>query len=406
MDTRYLHPQIAELWSPEWTYEAWFKIERAVLTEQLRLKLLPECAEHDTLTILTGEVQPNFRDGWNLTGIRAYEEQDKHDVAALVRWLRDWYGEPHGRWLHHGLTSSDLVDTTQGMRFRRMEDLLWGLRHELVTQLRSWEDSRAMVVGRTHGEPAEPMTMGMRAAHWAELIRPALAQLGGDTEGMQVCKLSGPVGSFAHNSPKIEAAVAAKFGLKAQGRGASQIVPRNSLARWANSASELVQACAKIGVDVRLMLLLGEAGEIRPAGQVGSSSMAHKTNPIRAEQLTGLVRLAAGYASMLQPVDLWLERDISHSCVERVAVPDLWHVVFHAIKQTTELLRTLLVNDTRDSLERNANKLYVHHNTLRCVRDGMDMEPAREHALQVDVESYDIEGDMRRDFAANYPKRG
>lgn len=406
MDTRYWHPQVAWLWDKQWTYEAWWRIEQAATRARLNLDLIEARWAPDAAVLLTNTPQPNFENPETIALIDEREGIVKHDVAAFLEFMREWWGEPHARWIHFGLTSSDIVDTAQGLRFKAMQSTLVPTLMELLGQAERWLKSDAMVLGRTHGVAAEPTAMKVRAAHWVALLQPAIRQLLSDTERMRLVKLSGPVGTYAHTPPEIEQAVANELGLVALAFGGSQIVPRGNLGRWANSAAELVQACAKVAMDLRLMTAFGEVLPGQTEGQIGSSSMPHKNNPIRAEQVTGMARLAAGYASMLQPLDLWLERDISHSCVERVVVPDMWHVVFHAAEQTARLLDETTLNLTMIdlNLENKANAAYTHHATLAAIEDGMAWKEAREFGLTCDIESYNLTQDAERDFMSNYPK--
>ena len=400
MDKRYQHPMVTELWGPVWTYGMWWRIERETARAQANLRIIDQHEAH----ALTTEFQPPFD---AVVGrIQEIEATTKHDVAAFLQYMREWWGEPHARWIHYGLTSSDLVDTAQAARFRLLMVPLSTCWDGLREAIDPWIINNTPVLGRTHGQPAEPTAIRMRAMHWWSPMRVAYRNLVAATRDMRVMKLSGPVGTFAHNPPEIEGAVALALRLDAQGTGASQIVPRYALAHWANAASEFVRCCSKVAIDLRLMNLLGEVRMPQAAGQVGSSSMAHKVNPIQAEQIGGLARLAAGYASMLQSMDLWLERDISHSCVERVAVPDLWHVLLHTMKQTTELLNhsELVLFKIQDNLELNANAAYVSRTTYAGIRDGMSWEEAREYGEDIDVEEYDLPGAVQRDFLSNYPQ--
>lgn len=381
MDPRYQHPQVTELWSPAWTYDAWWRIETETLRAQRRSWLDGQNAEMAGSAKLLTWLEGCHVQGEAAGEIQAIERRTHHDVAAFLEWLRLGSPGDSGRWIHYGLTSSDLVDTAQALRFRALEGTLHSAMSELYESLAWYIDVQTPVLGRTHGQPAEPMPLMARATHWWELIWYAHADLRLATERMQRMKLSGPVGQFAHNTPEVEAAVAAALKLEPQGAGSSQIVPRVHLSHWADAAARLAAACAKVAMDVRLMLLLGEVKEKRPEGQVGSSSMAHKTNPIRAEQITGMQRLAAGYASMLRPLDLWLERDISNSSVERVAVPDLWHTTFHVIHQTTRLLRSLDFGQLPlDALAKAKHLPFVHTATLEGIQDGLTVEQARHRA--------------------------
>lgn len=397
MDIRYRHPLVTALWEPEWTYAAWWSVERAVLIAQLELGVIDD---PDAARMLRSDTQPSFGPDV-VQSIRGIEARTRHDVAAFVEFMRGWWGEPLERWIHFGLTSSDVVDTAQGLRFRTLTPVLEEMARCLMREAEYWQCDTRPILGRTHGQPAEPTAVGVRAAHWGALLAPACRTFVSDTRCMQMAKLSGPVGTYAHNPPAVERHVAQALRLRAA-LGASQIAPRGNLGRWANSAAELAHACAKVAMDIRLMNLTDEAYEPQEDGQVGSSSMAHKNNPIRAEQITGLARVAAGYASMLQPLDLWLERDISHSSVERIAVPGLWHAILHILEQTATLLQTVELRDFKlqDNLELNANAVYTSFKTVEAVRDGMGAAEARKFALDVDI---DAMGDVKRHFLSNYP---
>jgi adenylosuccinate lyase len=383
MDPRYQHPRVTELWSPAWTYQAWWEVERAVAKAQVeQIKLDPDKAEQlEAMRILAHGLQPAF-DADGIAEIQRIEGRTRHDVAAFLEYVRMWFGEPHARWIHFGLTSSDVVDTAQGMRFRELEKLVSVYMSSLEGAIGDWLSSRQIVSGRTHGQPAEPISMGMRAAHWCRMFNTAQDRLAASIQDMQWAKTSGPVGNYAHNGPWIESKVANLLGLASYGQGATQIIPRTHLAEWAGAAAGMVQVCAKIALDIRLMLFSNEGREQRPVGQVGSSSMAHKKNPIVAEQIGGMARLAAGYASMLQPLDVWLERDISHSSVERVAVPDLWHVLLRALHRTDYLLGQFQTGYRADlRLSSDLGVLTVHRRTLEAVKGGLPIDEARDRAL-------------------------
>lgn len=344
MDTRYSHPEITRLWSPEWTYQTWLLVERNTLAAQLNTPGHPLTRETEAAGLLAQLDSSQFL--WTsraVDEIRRVEARTKHDVVAFLEWFRPQMGEK-GKWLHWGLTSSDVVDTTQGIRFENVRATYLLELRGLTAELDRLAADRSPLLARTHGQVAEPTQLFVRVNHWrANLLYWAnLLQL--SVRAVATCKLSGPVGTYTHNSPEVEARVAESFGLTPVGGGASQIAPRASLAAWASHAAGVVEACGKIALDVRLMKLTGEAFSSNLDGQVGSSAMPHKKNPIREEQIGGMVRLARGYAQALQPLDGWLERDIAHSSVERVAVPDLWHVLLHTIKATRSFLATLDVD--------------------------------------------------------------
>lgn len=380
MDTRYSHPQVAALWSTEWTYDTWLRIERITLAAQIEYKVIPEanCNEAAQLMRTEPEVAPEHA----VEDIARIERRTKHDVAAFLEWVRSHYPPEVGRWLHFGLTSSDVVDTAQGIRFRAMHPTALGALGNLMSALSEKTLDDTALIGRTHGQPAELITMRTRAYGWLSLLATGAADLSRDTSRVGVCKMSGTVGTYAHNPPEIEQQVARTFKLRPHGPGATQIATRASLAAWAASANNVVQACAKIAHDIRLMGLLGETAPVLADGQVGSSAMAHKVNPIQAEQIAGMARLASGYAMMLADLGTWLERDISMSSVERIAVPDLWHVTLHTIVQTTKLIQGMKLDcpQIEDQIRHTPN-LLVHTKTLDLVRGGYHIDEARRLAM-------------------------
>lgn len=403
MDTRYLHPQVTELWSLGWTYGAWLKIEELTLEAQLAIGVIQD----ETVKELLDWLQRIYINEGEVANIAHIEETTKHDVVAFLTRIRGAREKEDARWLHFGLTSSDLVDTTQGMRFRKMHNTVLSSMGTLVSEVNRLVRNDTPVLGRTHGQVAEPMTMRARAYGWLAELEIGVTELSRRTSRMGVCKLSGPVGTYAHNPPEVELQVAAELGLRPHGPGATQIASRAPLAAWASAANLVVQTCAKIAHDVRLMTLVGETKTRMADGQVGSSSMAHKENPIRAERIRGLARMAAGYASMLTDLSsTWLERDIAHSCVERVAVPDLWHVTMFCIEQTCQVLRELEVEWPGDC----PGEAHISWLTLRYIEQGHSIEEARQLALiQGTVHPLDARYDqnMQRPsptvFMANYP---
>lgn len=401
MHPRYAHPQVTTLYSDDWTYAAWFEIERTVLRAQFGLGIVDI---PPTSALLNTEPEIDDR---AISDISIYEAKMKHDVAAFVAWLRDWYGEPGGRWIHFGLTSSDLVDTAQGMRFKKMGFPLATAADELTDAVSYRRHDQTVMLGRTHGQPAQPTTMAIRAAGWLTGIYVSVNDLMRNTRVMQVAKISGPVGTYNWGAtPEVERMVARDLLLTHNGPGATQITNRGYLSAWADSAARVVEACAKIAMDIRLLTMTGEAYEPHTDGQVGSSSMAHKNNPIRAEQITGLARVARSFATMLAPIDLWLERDISNSSVERIAVPDLWHVTMHAMEQTTKLVTELRLNDAIVDmrLEDNANAAFTMHTQMQAIMDGMSYADAREFTLTHDFELPDTAELARTTHLAWYPK--
>lgn len=401
MDTRYSHPIVAMLWSPAWTYGAWRDIERATLCAQLDQENHPVRVA-DVGSSLVPRLNSLEFNAAHVVEIQAVERLTKHDVAAFLEWLRARCG-PSGRWLHYGLTSSDVVDTAQALRFKAMHEPFLNAVTGLVHRLVSTTANRQAVIGRTHGQVAEMMQMRARARHWLGLVEYAMVAVNRTMYDMQRCKLSGPVGTYAHNGPEVEKATARILGLMPHGPGASQIASRAPLAAWASGMAQLAGACSKIATDIRLMRMTGEAMGLNDPGQIGSSAMAHKVNPIREEQIGGLARLAQGYASMLQPIDGWLERDLVHSSVERVAVPDLWHVVLRLLEQAALAVSRLTIdNDRVADLAGQTNDVMISTATLDRLAEGMDIDQARADALATAPRPIDPDR-VARKAMARYP---
>jgi adenylosuccinate lyase len=404
MIPRYAHPAVTRLWSDEWTFAAWLQIESLVLDRQRAYGLGPEAETNELAQALHERLTPYFEQSM-AASIRYVERTETHhEVAAFLSWLRSRVGDS-GKWLHFGLTSSDLVDTAQAMRFKSLHPVYLDAASNLLRCLARLVEDDTPMLGRTHGQPAEPTSMRARAMHWISTVEHPLQGVSRMTKAGQIMKLSGPVGTFAHNPPELEVDVAVALGLIPLGPGASQIVPRSPLAMWASSAATMVEAMAKIALDLRLLELSEEVSWPRAGKHVGSSAMPHKNNPIEAEQMAGFARLAAGYAAMLQPLGVWLERDISNSSVERVAVPDLWHILLTSMTRMCALLESMETRPfaIKENLGNRASEAWSHKATLDAIRDGESYEDARDQGLNLEVESYDVMGDARW-FMRQYPK--
>jgi adenylosuccinate lyase len=398
MIPRYSHPTVADVHSAAEIYGQWLDVERAVLYHQRAIGHLPASKTEATMRALS-ELQI---DDEAVAQIEAVEAVTHHDVAAFLQWIRAHV--PDGQWVHFGLTSSDVVDTAMGMRFQRLHRPLLMELGSLTSALAQMTQQTQPMTGLTHGQPAEPTSLRARAWHWLAYVETPIVELSKLTRRMQICKLSGPVGTYAHNPSEIEVRVAMDLELIPMGPGASQIVPRSTLSLWAGAAATLLSAYSKIATDLRLLAMRGEAFWPRAETHVASSAMAHKNNPIEAEQMVGFAQMARGFAAMLAPLDLWLERDISHSSVERVAVPDLWHLVFTATRRMTSMLEAVHFRPEiiGYGIEQDSNALWTHQHTLDAIRDGMGYTEARDFATNFDTETYDAVGDAVR-FMDNYP---
>ncbi|MGH9087917.1 MAG: adenylosuccinate lyase [Acidimicrobiales bacterium] len=341
MIRRYSPPDVAALFDDEARLAMWLEVELLAVEGQARLGVVPAeaaaaCRERAPV------VDAAF--------VEAVEEREKvtdHDVAAFVDVVQGRIGQPEGSWVHFGLTSSDVVDTAQCATLVKAADLLLGASDELVAALRARAEELidAPVTGRTHGMHAEPTTFGAKFALWALQADRDRQRLRAARARLAVGKLSGAVGTYSNIDPSVEAYVCESLGLEPV--PATQVIARDRHA-------EYLYACASVGATVELVATevrhlarseVGEAEEPFGTGQKGSSAMPHKRNPILSERLSGLARVLRGYAGAgLEDVALWHERDISHSSVERIVLPDASLLACYVLRRATGLVSGLVLH--------------------------------------------------------------
>jgi adenylosuccinate lyase len=380
MIERYTRPEMAALWSEESRLQRWLEVELAwveVLAER------GEVPPADAQTL-----RANAR--INPARMREIEAVTRHDVIAFVSSVTEALGE-EGRWLHLGLTSSDVVDTALAMQLRDVAALLLGsldlLRAVVRAQAVAHRDT--VMIGRTHGMHAEPTTFGLKCAGWYTELGRQRRRLLAAREEIAVGKLSGAVGTFANADPAVEAAVLQRLGLRPEAI-ATQVVPRDRHATFFTTLAGLAGTCERIAVEIRHLQRteVGEAAEPFGKGQKGSSAMPHKRNPILAENVTGLARLVRGYAvAALENVALWHERDISHSSVERVIAPDATIALDFMLNRMAGLVRNLEVRPEAmaANLARTQGAIFSEQVLLALVRAGARRDEAygwiQRHAL-------------------------
>jgi len=338
---RYSLPEISALFTDEARFGAWLEVEVLAVEAWARLGVVPR---EDAIAI-------RERAGFDVAAIHEREQVTDHDVAAFVDVVQERVGPPAGTWLHYGLTSSDVVDTALALQMTRAVDLLSGaaaqLEHAVAKRAREFRDTPT--VGRTHGIHAEPTTFGAKLALWALQVRRDRERLARARATIAVGKLSGAVGTYSNVDPAVERFVCERLGL--QPVPATQVLPRDRHA-------EVMYACASIGATVESFALeirhlqrteLREAEEpFREGEQKGSSAMPHKRNPIKSEQLCGLARvLRANLQAALEDVALWHERDISHSSVERIIVPDSLVLAYYVLVKFRQVVEGLRVYPER-----------------------------------------------------------
>jgi adenylosuccinate lyase len=336
---RYISKEMSEIWSDPSKHDTWARVEIEVMKAQGKRGIV----DADLWRALELVVVPSPPQ------VTAQEQALKHDVMAFLEaWRRNTDNREIHRWLHYGLTSSDVVETGQAVLISRANWLIADAGYNLLESLirHAFEHKNTMRSGRTHGQTAEPTTWGYRVADFAFGISRGLDRLAWSCGGVQTAHISGPLGNYAHVPRSVELDVAKALGLEAPD-SATQVLMRDSLGAWAYSLASLVSICEAFALEVRhgQRSEMQELFEGRSAGQEGSSSMPHKENPITSEKICGLARMARAYVMPItEGIALWHERDISHSSVERIAVPDLCAITEHVLQQTNELVKNLRVN--------------------------------------------------------------
>ncbi len=344
MIQRYQLKEMASLFTDEARLSTFVEIELLALEAQAKLGLV-----NSSYATQAREKAPVVDQEFvNLVNER--EKITDHDVAAFVDVLQDKIGEPAGPYIHHGLTSSDVVDTALSLTLARAGQLLIEATHDLVLALKTKaiEHRNTYCLGRTHGIHAEPTTFGVKMALLCFQIDRDLNRLKEATKQMSVAKLSGAVGTYSNLSPEVEAYVAEALGLEPV--PANQVIARDRHSQYLYAIASLGSGIEAIATEIR-HLQRSEVSEVLEPfreGQKGSSAMPHKRNPILSERLVGIARVLRGYlVSGLENISLWHERDISHSSVERIVLPDASMLSYYAVKKATYLIENMTVNKER-----------------------------------------------------------
>ena len=341
MIQRYASKEMQSIWSDENKYATWAAIEIEVMKSQGRFEFGLEVELWRALELVLVPSPDQ---------VARHEEQLKHDVMAFLEaWRCNTDNREIHRWLHFGLTSSDVVETGQAVLLSEANWLIANAGYQLleafVDHALKYKDTKR--TGRTYGQFAEPTTWGYRVADFALAVSRGLDRLAEASDGVQTAHISGPLGNNAHVPRGVELDVAKKFRLNAS-TSATQVLMRDSLGAWAYSLASLVSICEAFALEVRH----GQRSEVKElfegmsARQEGSSSMPHKQNPITSEKICGLAKMARAYVMPItEGIALWHERDISHSSVERIALPDLCAITEHVLVETFKLVRDLRVNE-------------------------------------------------------------
>jgi adenylosuccinate lyase len=375
MIDRYSLPEIAEIFSDRSKFARYLEIELLATEAQAKLGVVPQ-TDAQTCRAKAPHVDDTF-----VQQVAERELVTDHDVAAFVDVVQSAIGMPAGAWIHHGLTSTDVVDTAWCWMLKDGAELILGAMNELVSKLQELAQQHrdSVMIGRTHGIHAEPTTFGVKVALWALQVDRDRARMRAAREAIAVCKLSGAVGTYSNISPDVEAHVAKSLGLVAV--PATQVVARDRHAEFLWACASLGSTVEAIAVELR-HLQRTEVSEVREgfkAGQKGSSAMPHKRNPISAETLTGLSRvLRSNLQTGLQNVALWHERDISHSSAERIVLPDSAMLAYYITKRLTKVLANLEVDSQRmlDNLDSSFGVVFSQPVLLALVDSGLSRDDA------------------------------
>ncbi len=370
---RYTHPEMGRIWSEQRRYETWLQVEIAAAHAMADAGIVPAEAVKDL----------EAKAGVDIARIEEIEKTTQHDVIAFTTAVAERVG-PSARWLHFGLTSSDVVDTAQAIQMREACDLILAdldaLSQAIAT--RAEEHRLTPMIGRTHGVHAEPMTFGLKLALWYAEVKRSITRVQRARTTVAVGKISGAVGTFAHLDPSIEAEVCRRLGLE-PAPISSQVIQRDRHAELLTALAITAASLEKFALEIRGLQKteIGEVEEPFAKGQKGSSAMPHKRNPIGCEQIVGLARLVRGNAmAALENIALWHERDISHSSVERVILPDSFIALDHMLRRFTRIVTGLVVypERMRQNLERSRGVIFSGQVLLELARRGVPREQAYE----------------------------
>ncbi len=382
MIPRYTRPEMAKIWTEQRKFEAWLEIELAVC------EVLADLGEIPAKAVKEMKEKASF----NVDRINELEKVTKHDVIAFLTNVGESIGSL-SRYLHYGLTSSDILDTSLALLLKEASDLILKDIERLLAVLKekAFLHKQTLMIGRSHGIHAEPITFGLKMALWYDEMKRNLLRMERAREAISVGKISGAVGTFAHIPPIVEEKVCKRLGLK-PAPISTQIVQRDHHAEFFTTLALIATSIEKFSIELRHLQRTEvlEAEEFFSKGQKGSSAMPHKRNPISAENLSGLARLIRSYSlAAMENVPLWHERDISHSSVERVIGPDATILIDYMLNRFTNLVENLIVypENMKANLEKMGGLIHSESVLLLLTKKGLSREEAygvvQRNAMQV-----------------------
>jgi len=406
MIPRYSRPEMVAIWSPETRFSIWFEIEAHATTKLADLGVVPHEAAQKIWDVMNARKAGGTHYNFDIDRIDEIERTTKHDVIAFLTHVSEIVG-PEARFLHQGMTSSDVLDTCLAVQLSRASDILLGDIDRLLAALqkRAKEHKYTITIGRSHGIHAEPTTFGIKLSEaYAEFAR-ARARLVNARAEIATCAISGAIGTFANIDPAVEAYVAEKLGLAIE-PVSTQVIPRDRHAMFFATLGVIASSIERVATEIRHLQRTEvlEAEEFFSPGQKGSSAMPHKRNPVLSENLTGLARLVRGMVTpALENVALWHERDISHSSVERMIGPDATVTLDFALNRLVGLIDNLLVYP--ENMKRNLDLLGGLHNSQRVLlaltQAGMSREESYAAVQRNAMKVWESRGDRTGQFAAN-----
>jgi adenylosuccinate lyase len=401
MIERYTRPEMAHIWSEENKYQQWLEVELAASEALAQTNDVPP----EAARLLRKHAS------FNLKRIQEIEREVKHDVIAFTTAVSESLaavGESGAsRWLHYGLTSNDIVDTAQALMVRSASDLILRGITELagVLKTRAFEFKDTVQIGRTHGMHAEPITFGLKLALWYDEVQRNLTRFSAAAEGMRIGKISGVVGTFGHISPQAEERICQRLGLRPAAI-ASQVISRDRHANYIATLALVAATLEKIALEIRHLQRteVREVEEPFAPGQKGSSAMPHKRNPVTCEQICGLARVVrSNILPAFEDIALWHERDISHSSVERVILPDTTTAVDYMLARTIWLISGLRVSADRmkRNLDLTKGLVFSGQLLLDLSAAGMLREEAYKLVQGSAMSAWEGDGDFRSMIESN-----
>jgi adenylosuccinate lyase len=390
MIRRYSQPEMSAIWAEQRRFECWLQVELAAADAMAEAGIVPADAARELRAKAT----------FDIARIDEIEQTTQHDLIAFTTAVAEHVG-PAARWLHFGLTSSDVVDTALALQMRQACDLILQDLEALAAAIRTraFEHRRTPMMGRTHGVHAEPMTFGLKLALWFAEVQRDITRVRRAREAVSVGKISGAVGTFAHLPPAIEARVCELLDLTADPIS-TQVVQRDRHAELLSTLAITAASIEKFALEIRGLQKteLGEVEEPFGKGQKGSSAMPHKRNPVGCEQLCGLARVVRANAlAALENVALWHERDISHSSVERVILPDSFLALDHMLRRFTRIVSGMVVYPERmlENLARSRGVVFSGQVLLELAGRGLSRERAYELVQRNAMRSFHEKTDFK-----------